>query len=87
MAASNGVNQTLANPDGKDSLRNLFKLPHDEKFVEEYLCALYKKILLQGRMYVFTNHVCFYSNVFGYTKKKTIALKVRGFPVYHTTKD
>jgi hypothetical protein len=25
--------------------------------------------------------------VFGYTKKKTIALKVRGFPVYHTTKD
>ncbi len=51
------------------------------------MCALYKKILLQGRMYVFTNHVCFYSNVFGYTKKKTIALKVRGFPVYHTTKD
>jgi hypothetical protein len=61
--------------DGKDSLRKLFKLPDDEKFVEEYLCALYKKILLQGRMYVFTNYVCFYSNVFGYTKVKTIALK------------
>ena len=43
--------------------------------MEEYLCALYKKILLQGRMYVFQNHVCFYSNVFGYTKVKTIALK------------
>ena len=61
--------------DGKDSLRRLFKLPETEVFVEEYLCALYKKILLQGRMYVFENHVCFYSNVFGYTKVKTIALK------------
>ena len=61
--------------DGKDSLRRLFKLPESEVFVEEYLCALYKKILLQGRMYVFQNHVCFYSNVFGYTKVKTIALK------------
>ena len=66
----------LASPiDGKDSLRRLFKLPESEVFVEEYLCALYKKILLQGRMYVFQNHVCFYSNVFGYTKVKTIALK------------
>lgn len=61
--------------DGKDSLRRLFKLPESEVFVEEYLCALYKKILLQGRMYVFQNHVCFYSNVFGYTKVKTIALR------------
>ena len=61
--------------DGKDSLRRLFKLPDSEVFVEEYLCALYKKILLQGRMYVFQNHVCFYSNVFGYTKIKTIALE------------
>ena len=61
--------------DGKDSLRRLFNLPDDEQLVEEYLCALYKKILLQGRMYLFTDHVCFYSNVFGYTKIKTIALK------------
>ena len=62
--------------DGKDSpLRRLFNLPDHEQLLEEYLCALYKKILLQGRMYLFTDHVCFYSNVFGYTKIKTIALK------------
>ena len=61
--------------DGKDSLRRLFNLPDHEQLVEEYLCALYKKILLQGRMYLFADHVCFYSNVFGYTKIKTIALK------------
>jgi hypothetical protein len=72
-ARSSGASGPLG--DGKDSLRRLFKLPDSEVFVEEYLCALYKKILLQGRMYVFQNHVCFYSNVFGYTKVKTIALE------------
>ena len=61
--------------DGKDSLRRLFNLPPEETLIEEYMCALYKKILLQGRMYLFSNHVCFYSNVFGYQKNKVIALK------------
>jgi hypothetical protein len=61
--------------DGKDSLRKFFNLPPDEVLIEEYLCALYKKVLLQGRMYLFSNYVCFYSNVFGYQKKKVIALK------------
>ena len=58
-----------------ESLRRLFKLPDGEPLVEEFLCALYKKILLQGRMYLFADHVCFYSNVFGYVKIKTIALR------------
>jgi hypothetical protein len=66
---------TRAKSDGKDSLRKLFKLPDDEVLIEEYLCALYKKILLQGRMYLFRNYVCFYSNVFGYQKNKVIPLK------------
>jgi hypothetical protein len=32
----------------------------------------------QGRMYVFDSHICFYSNVFGFIKKKVISYKVRG---------
>ena len=36
------------------------------------MCALHHKILLRGKMYVFENYVCFYSNVFGYTKTRTI---------------
>lgn len=34
------------------------------------MCALKKKVLLQGRMYVFGEHVCFHSSLFGYVKKK-----------------
>ena len=70
-----GATKAKAKSDGKDSLRKLFKLPDDEVLIEEYLCALYKKILLQGRMYLFRNYVCFYSNVFGYQKNKVIPLK------------
>lgn len=47
-----------------EKLRELFGVPQDEPLVTEYMCALHVKILLQGRMYVFENHVCFYSNVF-----------------------
>lgn len=31
-------------------------------------CALQKRFLIQGRLYIFANHVCFYANVFGYVK-------------------
>jgi hypothetical protein len=34
------------------------------------MCALRKKVLLQGRMYVFGEHVCFHCNLFGYIKTK-----------------
>jgi hypothetical protein len=56
-------------------LRNLFGVPEDETLVVDYMCALYSKILLQGKMYVFENYVCFYSNVFGYTKIRTIPFR------------
>ena len=53
----------------------LFGLPETEELVEEYNCALQRKILLQGKMYVFSSYVCFYSNVFGYITKRSLALK------------
>ena len=55
--------------------RDLFELEPSEELEDEYSCALHKKILLQGRMYVFTSKVCFFSNVFGYVTKKTLDLK------------
>ena len=58
-----------------ERLREYFELPPGEELLDEFLCALYKKILLQGRMYVFNNYVCFYSSVFGYQKRKRIPFK------------
>lgn len=55
-------------------LRLLFNLPPDEVFMEDFMCALRKRMLLQGRMYVFSRHVCFQCNLFGYHKIKIIPL-------------
>jgi hypothetical protein len=41
-----------------------------------YAGAVQKRILLQGRMYVFEQHVCFHCNLFGYIKDTVIPLKV-----------
>ena len=31
---------------------------------------------MQGRLYLFQHHVCFYSNLFGFIKSKVIPLQV-----------
>ncbi|BBN19713.1 hypothetical protein MPTK1_8g12980 [Marchantia polymorpha subsp. ruderalis] len=58
-----------------EEYRQLFHLPPEEVLIEDFNCALQKKILLQGHMYLFEQYVCFYSNIFGYEKKKVIPLK------------
>ncbi|KAK9823329.1 hypothetical protein WJX72_001963 [[Myrmecia] bisecta] len=47
----------------------------DEMVMDDFHCALQKKLLLQGRMYVFERTVCFHCNLFGYTKDKVIPLE------------
>ncbi|KAJ3430530.1 hypothetical protein M0812_23539 [Anaeramoeba flamelloides] len=44
-------------------LREKFKLPQEEKLVSNHLCALKKKILHQGRLYLSENHFCFSSKI------------------------
>ena len=53
-------------------LRELFGIPQEETLLVDYMCAMHKKILLQGKMYVFENYICFHSNVFGYIKTRCI---------------
>ena len=52
-----------------------FGIREDELFLDEYHCAWQKKILIQGRMYVFEHYVCFYANIFGVQQAKVIPLK------------
>ncbi|XP_051969909.1 protein Aster-C-like isoform X2 [Xyrauchen texanus] len=52
-----------------DEFRKLFReLPDNEKLIADYTCALQKDILLQGRIYLTENFLCFYSHVFRGTK-------------------
>ena len=47
------------------SLQQTFGLSQQEPPIEDFSCALQKKILMHGRMFVTHEHVCFSSNVFG----------------------
>lgn len=49
----------------KKKLNSLFQLPDDEEKVDDWSAALHRNILLQGRLYLFRNYVCFYSKLFG----------------------
>lgn len=37
-----------------------------EKLIDDFVCAIQRELLLQGRMYVSMNFISFYSNIFGY---------------------
>ncbi|KAM6900467.1 protein Aster-C [Xenentodon cancila] len=58
-----------------EEFKKLFKeVPESERLLMDYLCALQRDILLQGRLYLSENWLCFYSNVFRGTK---IALSLK----------
>ncbi|XP_021040551.1 protein Aster-C isoform X4 [Mus caroli] len=50
-------------------------LPDSEKLIADYACALQKDILVQGRLYLSENWLCFYSNIFRWETTISIALK------------
>nr|XP_043874033.1 protein Aster-A-like isoform X1 [Solea senegalensis] len=59
-----------------EDFRKLFKkLPDTERLIVDYSCALQKDILLQGRLYLSENWLCFYSNIFRWETTITILLR------------
>ncbi|XP_066455431.1 protein Aster-C isoform X2 [Eleutherodactylus coqui] len=59
-----------------EEFRKLFKdLPESEKLIVDYACALQKDILLQGRLYLSENWICFHSNIFRWETSICISLR------------
>lgn len=61
-----------------NEFHNLFKdskLNANERLIADYSCALSRDILLQGRMYISNQHVCFYSNILGWVNSITIPFR------------
>ncbi|KAG0666015.1 hypothetical protein C6P44_004184 [Monosporozyma unispora] len=57
---------------------NLFKdtgISPDEKLIIDHSCALSRDILLQGRIYISNQHLCFYSNILGWVSTVVIPFK------------
>uniref|UniRef100_A0A671KM19 GRAM domain-containing protein n=1 Tax=Sinocyclocheilus anshuiensis TaxID=1608454 RepID=A0A671KM19_9TELE len=56
-----------------EDFRKLFKqLPDTERLIVDYSCALQRDILLQGRLYLSENWICFYSNIFRWETLKDV---------------
>ena len=54
---------------------SLSEADSQERVLTDYACALDGKVLLQGRLYVLTSYVGFYSNIMGYTTKLLLPLR------------
>ncbi|ORZ14689.1 hypothetical protein BCR42DRAFT_417458 [Absidia repens] len=53
---------------------SLFRtVPADDSLIEDYGCALQKEILVQGRIYISENYLCFNANIFGWVTNFVIA--------------
>ncbi|OBZ68431.1 GRAM domain-containing protein YSP2 [Grifola frondosa] len=49
-------------------------IPEGDYLIEDYGCALQREILIQGRLYISENHVCFHANIFGWITDLSIPM-------------
>ncbi|KAJ6463265.1 hypothetical protein C8R47DRAFT_83328 [Mycena vitilis] len=49
-------------------------IPEGDYLIDDYGCALQREILIQGRIYVSENHICFHANIFGWVTDLSIAI-------------
>lgn len=53
--------------------QKLFKnMSGDERLITDYSCALFRDILVHGRLYLSQNWLCFYANIFGWETLVTL---------------
>ncbi|KAI9310764.1 hypothetical protein BX666DRAFT_1151055 [Dichotomocladium elegans] len=67
-------NIELASAKRNQDFHQLFRsVPEEDPLLEDFGCALQKEILLQGRLYISENHLCFNANIFGWVTNLVIA--------------
>lgn len=59
----------------KDFHQIFKKLPQEEHLIDDFSCALSKDLLIQGRLYLSENFVCFKSNILGWVTNLLIPLQ------------
>ncbi|GJJ13421.1 hypothetical protein Clacol_007675 [Clathrus columnatus] len=50
-------------------------VPEGDYLIDDYGCALQREILIQGRLYISENHLCFHANIFGWTTDLVIPVE------------
>ncbi|KAI9308523.1 GRAM domain-containing protein [Cunninghamella echinulata] len=59
----------------KEFHNNFKNIPIEDTLLQEFKCALQKDVLLQGKLYITKNNICFKSNIFGYVTCVEISVK------------
>lgn len=49
------------------------QVPEDDYLIEDYGCAMVREILIQGRIYISENYICFNANIFGWVTNIVLA--------------
>ncbi|KAF5345991.1 hypothetical protein D9757_014358 [Collybiopsis confluens] len=57
------VASSRRNADFHEMFKNI---PEGDYLIEDYGCALQREILIQGRLYISENHICFHANILGW---------------------
>lgn len=57
------------------AVASISKVIVTQYFFPDYSCALQKEILVQGRIYVTQNYLCFHANIFGWETNLTLKWK------------
>ncbi|KAI8344436.1 hypothetical protein BC941DRAFT_408637 [Chlamydoabsidia padenii] len=65
--------ETVSDKRNQDFHALFRSVPEDDMLIEDYGCALQKEILVQGRIYISENHLCFNANIFGWVTNLVIA--------------
>ncbi|KAI9137672.1 GRAM domain-containing protein, partial [Paraphysoderma sedebokerense] len=57
----------VAKQSKNQQFHSIFRSVPDQEFlIEDFSCALQKEILVQGRLYVSENHICFHASILGW---------------------
>ncbi|KAG0170311.1 hypothetical protein DFQ28_002257 [Apophysomyces sp. BC1034] len=71
---ANACGVDVASAKRNQDFHALFRsVPEDDPLISDFGCALQKEILLQGRIYISENHLCFNANIFGWVTNLVIA--------------
>ncbi|XP_029434059.1 protein Aster-C isoform X2 [Rhinatrema bivittatum] len=72
---NNNVSSSTYKQRSEEFKKQFRELPDSERLIVDYACALQKDILLQGRLYLSENWLCFHSNIFRWETSMAITLK------------
>lgn len=75
MAVISNMKPSNGKASSQQVVRYLFSLPDEEDVLDDFSCALKRKISIHGRLFCTDNFLCFYANILGFKTKQVIPFR------------